>query len=79
MRLLRLIPLALLVLLSKAGARAPGVYVLLLLLPALDLGKPRSLCDSGILRTVQPLVIEQSTVSDLHLVRLIKQVISLTA
>jgi len=40
MRLLRLIPLALLVLLFKAGARAQGVFVLLLLLAALDLGKP---------------------------------------
>ena len=43
MRLLRLIPLALLVLLFKAGARAPGVFVLLLLLAALGLGKLRFL------------------------------------
>ena len=43
MHLLRLIPMALLDLPFKAGARAQGVSVLLLLLVLLDLGKRRSL------------------------------------
>jgi len=57
MRLLRLIPLALLVLLSKAGARARGVSVLLLLLVVHDLGKSHLLHSTGISRTVQPFAV----------------------
>ncbi len=48
MRLLRPIPVAIRVPPSKAGARAQGVSVPLLLLAVADLGKPCPLCGTGI-------------------------------
>ena len=59
-RLLRLVPLALLDLPFKAGARAQGVSVLLLLLVLLDLGKRRSLNIQ--VRITQIMIVDQSLV-----------------